>query len=284
MRSLRLTLRMIKFEHTLFALPFAVLSLLVATDGTPPLSILFWVLVAMVGARSTAMAFNRLVDAAIDARNPRTQLRELPAGLLGRGFVFGFTLAMAALFVLAAARLNPLCFALSPIALGVVWAYSFTKRFTWLSHAVLGLGLAIAPVGAWLAATGEFAPFPLWLAAAVLSWVAGFDILYACQDESFDRDAGLYSIPAKLGTGAAIWIARTLHVGAVLLWLVAAVQAQLGWFARAGVAAAALLLAYEHWLVRGGDLRHIDRAFFTLNGYVGLVLLAFFAAEVYLSP
>ena len=284
MRSLRLTLRMIKFEHTLFALPFALLSLLVATDGTPPLRILFWVLMAMVGARSTAMAFNRLVDAAIDARNPRTQMRELPSGALSRGFVCGFTLAMAALFVVAAARLNPLCFALSPVALGVIWAYSFTKRFTWLSHAVLGLGLAIAPVGAWLAATGSFAAFPLWLSAAVLAWVAGFDILYACQDEAFDREHGLQSVPVRMGTAQAIWIARLLHLSALLLWLIAALQARLGGLALAGVAGAALLLAYEHWLVRDGDLRHIDRAFFTVNSYVGLLLLGFFAAGLYLRP
>jgi 4-hydroxybenzoate polyprenyltransferase len=230
------------------------------------------------------MAFNRLVDAAIDARNPRTQLRELPSGALSRAFVFGFTLAMAALFVLAAARLNPLCFALSPVALGVIWAYSFTKRFTWLSHAVLGLGLAIAPVGAWLAATGSFAAFPLWLAAAVLAWVAGFDILYACQDEAFDREQGLQSIPVRLGTARAIWIARLLHLSALLLWLIAALQARLGGAALAGVAGAALLLTYEHWLVRDGDLRHIDRAFFTVNSYVGLLLFGFFAAGLYLRP
>ena len=283
MNSIALTLRMIKFEHTLFALPFAVLSLLVASDGRPELATVGWVLLAMVGARSTAMAFNRLVDHPLDARNPRTADRELPSGALRRGPVIAFTVATAALLVFAASQLNPLCLALSPVALAVIYFYSFCKRFTALSHLVLGLGLAIAPIGAWLAVTGSFAAFPLLLGAAVLCWVAGFDVIYACQDTQFDRTAGLHSIPAALGERPALWVARALHVAALLLWILAVAEADLGRLAIAGVGVVGLLLAYEHWLVRGGDLRRIDRAFFEVNSYVGLVFLGFVAGDLYLA-
>lgn len=283
LRPLALTLRMIKFEHTLFALPFALLSLLVATGGRPEPRTLAWILVAMVGARSTAMAFNRLADHHIDAANPRTATRELPAGALSRGAVATFTAATAGLFVLAAGMLNPLCLALSPVALAIVYGYSFMKRVSPLSHLVLGLGLAVAPIGAWLAATGSFAAFPLWLGGAVLLWVAGFDTIYACQDLDFDRARGLHSLPARLGAPRALWLARAFHLGALLLWWRAGVAGGLGAWWLAGVGAVALMLAYEHWLVRGGDLRRIDRAFFELNSWVGMALFAFACAGLYLG-
>lgn len=282
MRPLVLTLQMIKWEHTIFALPFAVLSLLVAADGRPSWWTLGWVLVAMVSARSTAMAFNRLVDHRIDAANPRTAMRELPSGALQRGPVIAFTVTMAALFVAAAAMLNPLCFALSPMALLIVCFYSLTKRFTAASHFFLGLALGVAPIGAWLAVRGSFDAFPLVLAGAVLLWVAGFDILYACQDLDFDRRNGLHSVPAALGHRAARWVARTAHFGAIAAWLVAFHLAGLRWVALIGVAMVAALLLYEHWLVRGGDLRRIDRAFFEVNSWVGMVLLGFAAVDLYL--
>jgi 4-hydroxybenzoate polyprenyltransferase len=282
-RTLRLTLRMIRFEHTVFALPFAVLSLLVASDGRPRPGTVGWILLAMVGARSTAMAFNRLADQRLDALNPRTAGRELPAGRLRRGPVIAFTVGMALLFVLAAARLNRLCLMLSPAALVVICGYSFTKRFTPASHAVLGLGLAIAPVGAWLAVRGRFDAFPLLLGGAVLCWVAGFDIIYACQDTAFDRSHGLHSLSARVGDRGALWVARVAHVVAVGLLGVAIRGVGMGALAWSGLAVVAGLLAYEHWLVRGGDLTHIDRAFFTVNSYVGLALLLFAAADLYLG-
>lgn len=282
MRPLLLILRMIKWEHTVFALPFALVSLLVASDGVPAWSTVGWILVAMVGARSTAMAFNRLVDARIDAANPRTAEREIPSGALSRTAVLVFTLATAALFVLAAFMLNPLCFALSPVALVIVWFYSLTKRFTALSHLFLGLALGVAPIGAWLAVRGEFAAFPVILALAVLCWVAGFDVLYACQDVDFDRRAGLRSIPAAIGPGNARWVARGLHVLAVAAWAWAFVSVDLGAVALAGVVVTAALLGYEHWLVRSDDLSRIDRAFFEVNSWIGMVLLGSTLLELYL--
>jgi 4-hydroxybenzoate polyprenyltransferase len=273
---------MIKWEHTVFALPFALVSLLVASDGVPAWSTLGWILVAMVGARSTAMAFNRLVDARIDAANPRTATREIPSGALSRTAVLVFTLATAGLFVFAAFMLNPLCFALSPVALLIVWFYSLTKRFTALSHLFLGLALGVAPIGAWLAVQGEFAAFPLILALAVLCWVAGFDVLYACQDVDFDRRTGLHSIPAAIGPRNARWIARGLHGLAVAAWAWAFVSDDLGAVALAGVVVTAALLGYEHWLVRGDDLSRIDRAFFEVNSWIGMVLLGSTLLELYL--
>jgi 4-hydroxybenzoate polyprenyltransferase len=283
LRSIRLILRMIKFEHTVFALPFAVLSLLVASEGRPRAATVGWILLAMAGARSTAMAFNRLADHRLDALNPRTAQRELPTGQLRRGPVIAFTMAAAGLLVLAAWQLNPLCLALSPVALGVICLYSFTKRFTAASHLVLGLSLATAPVGAWLAVRGRFAPFPLLLAAAVLCWVAGFDMIYGCQDTAFDRRMGLHSLSARSGDRSALWVARWMHVAAVGLFLMAVGAAGLGGLAMLGVAVVSALLFYEHWLVRGGDLTHIDRAFFTVNSYVGLAFLLFTAADLYLG-
>jgi len=282
LRSLVLTLRMIKWEHTVFALPFALLSLLVASDGRPGWSTLGWIVVAMVGARSSAMAFNRLADHRIDAANPRTAERELPSGALRRGPVIVFTLLTAGLLVLAAWRLNPLCFALSPVAIAVVWFYSLTKRFTALSHVFLGLALGVAPIGAWLAVTGGFAPFPLLLALGVMLWVAGFDILYSCQDFEFDRSMGLHSVPAALGPSGSRWIARGLHLVALVAWGIAFLRGGLNWLSIAGLGLVALLLGYEHWLVRGGDLSRIDRAFFEVNSWIGVALFAFAAADLYL--
>lgn len=275
-------LGLVKFEHTLFALPFALMSLLIATGGRPPLRVLGWVLVAMVGARSAAMAFNRLVDRRIDARNPRTADRHLPAGQVSVAGVALFIAGSAALLVLAAWRLNPLCFALSPVALGVVLFYSLTKRFTSWSHLFLGLGLGVAPVGAWLAATGAFAPTPLWLCLAVLLWVGGFDTIYGCQDAAFDRRAGLNSLAVRFGVDGALRIARGLHVGAVAALAVAFVAAPgLGTVSLLGVAAMAGLLVWEHRIVQGGDLGRIDLAFFRINSWIGVVLLGFVVLDLW---
>ena len=219
MRKLKIILEMIKFEHTVFALPFAVMSAFIAADGLPSLEKSGWILVAMVGARSCAMAFNRLADAEIDAKNPRTAMRAIPAGLITKGTVWGFTLISAGLLVFAAWRLNPLAFALSPVALFVVMGYSYTKRFTALSHFWLGLSLSISPVGAWIAIQGSFALPPIVLCLVVLLWTAGFDIIYACQDVNFDRKHGLHSIPAKIGIRWSLWLSSALHVIAVLLLL-----------------------------------------------------------------
>lgn len=275
--------RMIKFSHSVFALPFALASATLAAREGFRWSQIGWILIAMVGARSAAMGFNRLADHAIDARNPRTAARELPMGRLSRREVWGFVLASAALLVVAAWRLNPLCLALSPLALLIVFGYSYTKRFTALSHVFLGLGLAIAPVGAWLAIQGRLGPAPIVLALAVLAWVAGFDTIYACQDAEFDRSVGLHSLPVRLGIRRALVIARVLHVFAVgllaaLLWLVPLHPVYL-----LGVAAVALLLVYEHSLVRHDDLSRVDAAFFTVNGWISLAYFAVTLASAVLA-
>ena len=276
---------MIKFSHSVFALPFALSSAALALDGPVPWTKLGWILLAMLGARSAAMGFNRLADQEIDARNPRTASRELPAGRLGRGEVWGFVLLAAAALVFAAAMLNPLCLALTPVALGIVFGYSYTKRFTALSHLALGFGLAIAPVGAWLALRGSFAVPPLVLAGAVVLWVAGFDIIYACQDVGFDRSAGLHSLPVRLGTAGALAVARALHVGALAL------LASLYWVAPLhpiyllGVLLVALLLGYEHSLVHADDLSRVDAAFFTANAWVSVGYFVFtLAAALIINP
>lgn len=276
-------LDLIKFEHTIFALPFALISLLVATGGRPPLAVLAWVVAAMVGARSAAMAFNRLADRHLDAANPRTADRHLPAGTVSAAGAVVLTLLGAGLLVLAAARLNPLCLKLSPIALAVVLGYSYMKRVSAAAHLVLGLGLAIAPVGAWLAATGAFAAFPLWLAGGVLFWVAGFDTIYGIQDVDFDRTAGLHSLASRLGVGRALLLSRVFHVLAVAGVAGAFRRAEaLGPVSLAGVVVMAGLLAWEQAIVQGGDMRHIDKAFFTINSWVGMILLAVVAADLYL--
>lgn len=262
--------RMIRFSHSIFALPFALTSaVLAAGKGIRPSQVL-WILVAMVGARSAAMGVNRLADQEWDARNPRTAARELPRGLVARREAWVLVAVSGAILVLAAAMLNPLCLALSPVALLVVFGYSYTKRFTSLSHLVLGLALAIAPVGAWIAVRGSLAAVPLVLGLAVMTWVAGFDAIYACQDVDFDRREGLHSLPARFGIASALVAARALHVTSVVL------LASLYWLAPlhavylAGVAGVAALLAYEHSLVRHDDLSRVDVAFFTVNGWVSV--------------
>lgn len=282
-KNTRLTLEMIKIEHTLFALPFAFLGAVLAANGLPTLRQVLWIVVAMVGARSAAMAFNRIADRNIDARNPRTATRALPAGLLSVAFVGAFTIVSAAVFLLAAAMLNRLTLLLAPVALGSVLLYSFTKRWTQFSHLVLGWCLSIAPTGAWIAVRGEIgSPVPLLLSLVVVLWTAGFDILYACQDYDFDRREGLRSIPARVGIGRALWIARALHAAAflALLWLYALTR--LGPLAFAGVLATGALLVYQHRLVRADDLGRLNAAFFTTNAFVSVILLVTFGSAVFL--
>jgi 4-hydroxybenzoate polyprenyltransferase len=285
LKRIRLTLEMIKFEHSVFALPFALTGALLAwREAGFPRELLWarlaWIVLAMVAARSVAMAFNRVLDADIDARNPRTKGRHLPAGLLSRKFAWGFIVFWAAVFFLAAGFLNPLCFSLAPPALGIVMFYSFTKRFTSLAHLVLGLSLGIAPAAAWIAMQGALDPRILWLTAAVTLWTAGFDIIYACQDYAFDVQSGLYSIPRLLGIARALWLARVLHLG-MLACLVALVRSfGLGAVADAGIVAVAGLLLWEHRLVRADDLSRIDAAFFTMNGYVSVIFFVFWAADI----
>ncbi len=284
----RLTLEMIKFEHSVFALPFALTGALLAWrdehfSRAGLWTRLIWIVVAMVAARSVAMAFNRVLDADIDAKNPRTQLRHLPSGALTRRFAWGFIAAWAFVFVFAARELNPLCFHLAPVALAIPMFYSFTKRFTSLSHVVLGFSLGIAPAAAWIAMRGELDWRILWLTAAVTLWTAGFDIIYACQDYAFDVQTGLFSVPKLVGIATALWVARVLHVG-MLVCLLALVKAfALGPVAVAGVAAVAGLLLWEHRLVKADDLSRIDAAFFTMNGYVSVIFFVFWAADIFLT-
>jgi len=283
LRTLRILLEMIKFEHTLFALPFALMSAMVAARGVPPGWKLFWILVAMVGARSSAMAFNRLADLEYDRRNPRTAGRALPAGLLTAAQAWAFTLATAGVFVVAAGMLNHLALALSPVALGIVWGYSYTKRFTTWTHVFLGLSLGVAPVGAWIGVLGRFDVAPLVLAAAVMLWTAGFDIIYACQDVEVDRAEGLFSLPARRGIGTALAASALLHAAmmGLLVWFGA--LAGLGAIYWAGLAVVAGAFVYEHSLVKPHDLGRVNAAFFTTNGFVSLALLCFTAAAVLIS-
>jgi 4-hydroxybenzoate polyprenyltransferase len=284
---LRLTLDMIKFEHSVFALPFALTGGLLAFresgyDATNIWSKLLWIVVAMIGARSTAMTFNRLVDSRIDARNPRTSMRHLPAGLLSPGFAWGFALVACALFLFAAFELNPLCFRLAPVALALLLFYSFTKRFTSLSHLVLGLCLGIAPAAAWIAIRGSLDPRILLLTAAVTFWTAGFDVIYACQDYDFDCREGLWSVPRVLGIPAGLHVAQLLHVLMVACLILLVYVFQLGAVALAGVAAVVALLTYEHSIVKPTDLSRVNAAFFTMNGYVSVLFFVFWAADIFL--
>ena len=281
-RDIRTTLEMIKWEHSVFALPFALCGAILAARGWPTAWQLAWIAIAMIGARSAAMAFNRLVDADIDAANPRTKMRAIPAGALSRKFVVVFVAVSAALLLLAAWRLNRLAFYLSPVALAVVLLYSFTKRFTRWSHLVLGFALGIAPAAAWIAVRGSLDPRILLLTAAVTFWVAGFDVLYACQDYDFDRQSGLYSIPRFVGISNALWIARALHLVMLALLAALVVVFGLGKFALAGVIVVALLLLYEHSLVRAHDLSKLNAAFFTMNGVIAVVFFLFIAADLLL--
>ena len=275
-------LEMIKWEHSIFALPFALTAALLAAHGVPAGRTLGWILVAMVAARSAAMAFNRWADAELDAANPRTRMRALPAGQLTRQFVLGFTLVAAAVFVLAAGELNRVTLWLSPVAVAVLFGYSYMKRVTRWSHLVLGLALGIAPSAAWIAVRGSLDPRIVVLTAAVMLWVGGFDVLYACQDFDHDRAVGLYSLPQAAGIPAAFWAARLMH--ATMLGL-------LVWFGRLfafgvagwlGIVAVGLLLAYEHSLVSPRDLRRLNAAFFTMNGVIAMVFLCFVATDLWL--
>jgi 4-hydroxybenzoate polyprenyltransferase len=281
-RSVGVTLEMIKWEHSIFALPFALTGAMLAAGGIPRPSQVFWIIVCMVTARSAAMAFNRWADAALDAANPRTASRAIPAGVLSRSFVAGFTCVMAAIFVLAAGQLNRLTLLLSPVALAIVLAYSYTKRFTRWSHLVLGLSLGIAPAAAWIAVRGTLDPRVLILTLAVMFWVGGFDLLYACQDADHDRAAGLFSVPSAYGISTAFWLARILHLAmlALLLWLVHVFS--LGHFALIGVVAVAALLLYEHLIVSPRDLSRLNAAFFTMNGVISVVFFIFVAADLLL--
>jgi 4-hydroxybenzoate polyprenyltransferase len=282
LRQLRVVLEMIKFEHTLFALPFALTAMLLAAEGWPPARVVFWIVVAMVGARSAAMGWNRLIDRHLDAANPRTATRALPAGLVSPGFVGLFVALSLGLLFLASWRLNPLCLAFAPFAAVVLLGYSYTKRFTALSHLALGLALGGAPVGAWIAVTGRFAATPFVLALAVVAWVAGFDVLYALQDEAHDRRVGLRSIPARFGTVGALWISGALHVVALglLVLLPRFYPHGLGAAYWVGVAGCAALLAWQHALVRPGDLSRLDAAFFTANGVLALWLFGAVAVDL----
>jgi 4-hydroxybenzoate polyprenyltransferase len=277
------TLEMIKIEHTLFALPFALLGAVLAAHGLPTATQVLWITLAMVGARSTAMAFNRIADKDYDARNPRTKMRAIPAGALSISFVLVFTIFGAALFLFAAAMLNRLTLILSPVALASIVLYSYTKRWTLLSHLVLGWCLAIAPTGAWIAVRGSLdSPVPLLLSLVVMLWTAGFDVLYACQDYDFDRREGLYSIPARLGIARSLWISRLLHAGAFAALVALYFVTNLGMMAFVGLVATGALLIYQHTLVRADDLSRLNAAFFTTNAFVSIILLVTFGGAVLL--
>jgi 4-hydroxybenzoate polyprenyltransferase len=273
---------MIKWEHSVFALPFALTAVLLAANGRPDWRTLGWILAAMVGARSSAMAFNRWADAELDAANPRTKTRAIPAGLLTRQFVLGFTVLAAAVFVLAAAELNRLTLELAPLVLAVLWGYSYLKRVTRWSHLGLGLALGLAPSAAWIAVRGSLDARILVLSAAVTLWAGGFDVLYACQDFEHDRAAGLHSLPQAVGIPAAFWTARAMHVAmlGLLVWFGSLFHFhRLGWI---GIGVVGLLLAYEHSLVSPCDLRRLNAAFFTMNGVIAMVFLGFVAGDLWL--
>jgi 4-hydroxybenzoate polyprenyltransferase len=281
-KRLVLTLEMIKFEHSVFALPFALTGALLAfRESHVQGGKLFWIVLAMVGARSAAMAFNRILDADIDAKNPRTRMRHIPAGILSTGFAWGFIIISVLVFLLAARALNPLCLKLAPVALGVVFFYSFTKRFTTFAHLILGFSLGIAPAAAWIAVTGSLDARILWLTAAVTFWTAGFDVIYSCQDYEFDSAEGLFSLPRRFGIPGALWIARLFHVAMIGCLVALAFSFALGWLSFAGVGAIILLLLYEHSLVKAGDLSRVNAAFFTVNGYVSVLFFLFWAADIY---
>ena len=282
LRKLLATLEMIKFEHSVFAMPFALTGAMLAVHGWPPWRQVFWLIVAMVGARSAAMTFNRIADRKYDAANPRTRLRALPTGQLSLRFAVGFTAVSAALLVLAAYELNRLAFELSPAALAILMLYSYTKRFTLWSHVVLGACLGMSPIAAWIALRGDVSVGALLLGAAVTLWVGGFDILYACQDLEFDRASGLHSIPRRFGIKGALAVSAALHVLTFALLVAVARIEHLGWIAAAGLVAVGGLLAWEHALVKPSDLSRLNAAFFTVNGYVSLLFFATWAADILL--
>lgn len=285
-KRVQLTLEMIKFEHSVFALPFALTGALLAWRETGFALALFiqkllWIVVAMVAARSAAMAFNRVLDARIDGRNPRTRMRQIPAGALSATFAWGFTAVASLIFLGAAALLNRLCLQLAPLALAIVFFYSFTKRFTLFAHLVLGFCLGIAPAAAWIAVAGSLDPRILWLTAAVTFWTAGFDVIYACQDYDFDRAEGLFSLPRRVGIARALLISRFLHLAMIGCLFMLVASFQLHWLSVAGIAAVFALLLYEHSLVKPHDLSRVNAAFFTVNGYVSVLFFLFWAADIY---
>lgn len=279
--KLKTTFEMIKFEHTLFALPFAFLGAVLAANGLPTWTQLLWITVAMVGARSAAMTFNRIVDRDIDAQNPRTAGRELPSGKLSLGFAWGFLFVSIGLFLLAAWSLNWLTFALSPVALLSVLGYSYAKRFTAFAHILLGWALAISPTAAWIAVRGAIdSEIPLLLSLFVLMWTSGFDVLYACQDFEYDKKAGLRSIPARFGIARSLWIARLFHFQAFIVLVLLYLVTGLGWPALVGVGMVGVLLVYQHTLIKPNDLSRMNAAFFTTNAFVSLILLFTFGGAV----
>jgi 4-hydroxybenzoate polyprenyltransferase len=279
-RKLRITLDMIKFEHTVFALPFALLGALLAGEGLPTARQTIWIVAAMVGARSAAMTFNRIADIQYDKMNPRTRERALPLGMVSMRFAAAFTILMSFLFVFSAWQLNTLCFYLSFPALAILFLYSFTKRFTTLSHIVLGFAVGCAPLAAWLAIRGEFAWPPVLLSGAVMFWVAGFDVIYALQDAEFDRRARLFSLPSKFGIAPALRISTLLHIATVALFAATAMATDSGRLAYAGIAVVAAILFWEHRIVKPNDLSRVNVAFFNLNGYIGILLLLTFAGDI----
>jgi len=278
--KLWITLEMIKVEHSVFALPFALTGAMLAAQGWPAWRQVFWIIVAMVGARSAAMAFNRIADRDFDARNPRTEKRALPAGRLTLGFAAAFTAVSAALLVLAAWELNPLALKLSPVAIALLLLYSYTKRFTLLSHIVLGMCLGLSPVAAWIALRGDVSWSVIILGAAVTLWVAGFDIIYACQDVAFDRAVNLHSVPKRFGVAAALYASAALHVLMLALLVIVALMSGLGGIALGGLVAVAALLGYEHLLVKPSDLSRLNAAFFTINGYISVLFFLTWAAAI----
>lgn len=283
LRSVGTTLEMIKWEHSVLTLPLGLTGAVLAARGIPSLHTSIWIIVALVAGRSAAMAFNRLVDASIDAANPRTRIRALPAGKLSKSFVAWFVAATSAILIFAAYQLNPLAFYLSPVALAIILLYSFSKRFTRWSHVVLGLAMGTAPAAAWIAVRGSLDPRILILTAAVVFWGAGFDILYSCQDFDFDRSADIYSVPKAFGIRTSLNIARFFHVMTVLLlaWMVVAFG--LGKIASAGVVFVVLLLIYEHSLVKHDDLSRVNAAFFTMNGLISMAFLFFITGDLMLA-
>jgi 4-hydroxybenzoate polyprenyltransferase len=282
--KLATTLSMIKFEHTLFALPFAFLGAIMAANGLPTWRQSVWITVAMVGARSAAMTFNRIVDRDIDAKNPRTARRELPAGQLSVGFAWAFLYVSIAVFLLASYSLNWLTFALSPVALLCVLGYSYAKRYTSFAHLLLGLALAIAPSAAWIAVTGSLNdPVPILLSLFVVMWTAGFDVLYACQDYEYDRKAGLRSIPARFGIARSLWIARLFHFQAFVVLLVLWLVTGMAWVSLAGIGLVSALFLYQHSLLKPTDLSRMNAAFFTTNAFVSVILLVTFGTAVFVS-
>ena len=268
-------LRLIKFSHSIFALPFAFTAALIAEEGIPEFSKIFWITVAMVGGRTGAMGMNRIIDRRYDALNPRTQNREIPRGVIKTWEALFFTAIAFAFLVLAAFKLNPLCFKLSPLVLLVLLTYSYTKRYTWLCHIVLGIALALAPLGAWIAIKGTFNSDVVPLCFAVMFWVAGFDTLYGLQDMDFDKDQGLYSIPSVFGVNASLWVARLFHLITVGLLLSLIPIFHLSSIYLTGVLLASGLLLYEHLLVKPDDLSKLDMAFFNMNGYISITVFVF---------